>query len=164
MNTRKAYRMLIVALFFIFISLISRSIIYLVLSVAIATMIIFLLSSNKKLKSDGNEKKQTEIIEVQNRRLSSFLWVAVVIGALLLGYGSLYFTENTIFHQYVPLPEQVMTAISLTTIGAGVTLTSLFFIIRESLVVKQNVIICQQCKAGNNGNHLYCHSCGQKIR
>lgn len=165
MNTRKAFRMLIVALFFIFVSLISRSIIYLVLSVAIATIIIFLLSSNKKVGKVDNVKQQMDMIEIKNKRFALFLWIMLVVGAMVLGYGSLFFTENTFFHQFLPLPEQLLVAILLTVLGFCLVLGSLYFLIRESLNVNaQTVISCEHCGARNNHSHLYCHSCGEKIR
>jgi uncharacterized membrane protein YedE/YeeE len=172
-NTRKAYRMLVVVLFFAFVSLISRSIIYLILSVAIATMIMFLLSSAKKTRNQqGLKNNQTVGKKDQNIRLHKFFIGTTVIGALILGYGSLFFAETTFFHQLVTVPNQLYVAIVIIFAGFSIVLISLYFIIREMLGVNvknnkgtqsKQSIYCGNCGTKNNPDHTYCSSCGTEI-
>lgn len=174
MNTRKAYRMLVVVLFFAFVSLISRSIIYLILSVAIATMIIFLLSSAKKARIEHGEnyKQIDSLSKDQNIGLHKFLIVTTVIGGLILGYGSLFFAENSIFHQFVTIPEQLYLAILIIIAGFIIVLTSLYYIILELLgggtpnkkrIPDAKTIFCGHCGAKNKADHTYCSSCGTEL-
>nr|WP_261179236.1 hypothetical protein [Anaerobacillus sp. CMMVII] len=133
MDTKKAYRMLIVVLFFAFVSLISRSIIYLVLSVAIATMIIFLLSSAKKVKNGTSQQGRKQQSNDQNVALHKFLLVTTVIGGLIIGYGSLYLPRIRFFQQFITVPEQYYIAILIIIAGFTIVLFSLYFILREML-------------------------------
>ncbi|RXJ04046.1 hypothetical protein DS745_01260 [Anaerobacillus alkaliphilus] len=166
MDTKKAYRMLVVVLFFAFISLISRSIIYLVLSVAIATMIVFLLSSAKKAKREqGVQTSSTKASGDQDIRLHKFLIVTTVIGALMIGYGSLFFTENPYFQQFISIPTQFPLAILIMIGGFGIALSSLYFIIREMLSTgaEKSGDRCEFCRAKNNPEHRYCFKCGKQL-
>jgi hypothetical protein len=172
-NTRKAYRMLVVVLFFAFVSLISRSIIYLILSVAIATMIMFLLSSAKKTRNQQGAKiNQTVVDNDHDIRLHKFLIGTSVIGVLMLGYGSLFFAETTFFHQLVTIPNQLYVAIVIIIAGFSIVLISLYFIIREMLGVnvrnskvsqRKQSLYCGNCGAKNNPDHTYCSSCGTEL-
>lgn len=172
MDTRKGYKMLITVLFFAFISLISRSIIYLVLSVTIATMIIFLLSSNKKAKKMQAGKQNKDNSKESNKKLNITLWATTIIGVLALGYGLLLFTTDTIFHQILPMPEEFFIAIIFIIVGFSVFLSSLYFLLRQSLTVnttkaKQLSVktdaVCSHCGDQNNRNHAYCSNCGQQL-
>lgn len=167
MNTRKGYRLLIVVLFFAFISLISRSIIYLVLSVAMATMILFLLSGAKKNEKVKTEKQQVSVVvEEQNNILSRFLWIVFMIGGLVLGYGSLFFTEETFIHQLIPMPDKFV-AYMLVILGFCMILSSLYFLIKQFLYVGGSktvqVIYCTFCGTKNDKKHSFCSSCGKPL-
>lgn len=138
MNTRKAYRMLIVVLFFAFISLISRSIVYLILSVVIATIIVFLLSNAKKKDNKNSVEQQTEVTKKKRNSFIGILSVIMGVGVLLVGYGSLYFWEKPNFLQLIPLPEQLVTVMILFAVGCLVVLGCLYFMIKETFTVDKN--------------------------
>lgn len=172
MDTRKGYKMLVVVLFFAFISLISRSIIYLVLSVAIATMILFLLGSNKNKIKQGR-KVEKVVVKEKNKLLQIFMLVIAISGGLILGYGSLFFMEETIFHQYLSLPKQTYIAVLLIVFGFTTVLFSLFFIIKAELGIVSNKgqkkyidssIYCGFCGTENNEKHTFCCSCGKQLK
>lgn len=173
MNTRKGYKMLVMALFVAFISLISRSIIYLVLSVAIASIIIFLLSNDKKARKMQTGKQTAVIVKESNKKLTTFLWATTIFGGLSLGYGSLFFTTETVFHQIIPLPDQHYSAMIFVSVGFSAVLASLYFLLREGLTTVTNkkvkqvsattTVYCGQCGEQNNGNYAFCSSCGQKL-
>lgn len=168
MNTRKAYQMLVVVLFFAFISLISRSIIYLILSVAIAIMIISLLTNAKKMRSTYGVPSQKHHVEKdQNISLHKFLVVTAVMGGVLIGYGSLAFKENSIFHQLITVPKESYIAIPIIIAGFVIGLSSLYFIIREMLsdgIQNGNSAqFCGECSTKAKKNHNYCHKCGAEL-
>lgn len=172
MNTRKGYKMLVVTLFVAFISLISRSIIYLVLSVAIASIIIFLLSSDKKARKRQVGKQAAVIEKESNKRLTTFLWATTIVGGLSLGYGSLFFTTETFVHQIIPFPNQLISAIIFISVGFSAVLGSIYFLLREGLMITNKkatkmsattAVYCSHCREQNNSNHTYCSSCGQPL-
>ncbi|OIJ14739.1 hypothetical protein BKP37_07095 [Anaerobacillus alkalilacustris] len=133
MNTRKAYRMLIVVLFFAFISLISRSIVYLILSVLIATIIIFLLGNAKKKDKVNNVIHTSLAPKDKGNLLVKILLVVMAVGFLLIAYGALYFIEAPYFLQIIPLPEQYLTVIAILAVGCFVIVGSLYYFIKELL-------------------------------
>ncbi|WNF38118.1 hypothetical protein RJD24_06740 [Bacillaceae bacterium IKA-2] len=171
MNTRKGYKMLIMALFVAFISLISRSIIYLILSVAIAAIIIFLLSSDKKARKAQPGKQTAVMAKEANKKLITLLWVTTIFGGLSLGYGALFFTSETVFHQIIPLPDQHYSAMIFISVGFSGVLASIYFLLREGLTVTKKAkqvsatspVFCGHCGQQNNGSHAFCSSCGQKL-
>lgn len=167
MNTRKGYQMLVVVLFFAFISLISRSIVYLVLSIAIATIIVFLLSSNKKKMKGAAAVSHPVEIQGKNKLQGILLFVAAV-GLLLTGYGVLYFTENPFFRG-VPLPKESYIAVLIILGGFLIVLISLYLVIKRYLAVGANIeaneeiIYCGNCRQKNDRHHTYCSKCGKKL-
>lgn len=172
MNTRKGYKMLVVALFVAFISLISRSIIYLVLSVAIASIIIFLLSSDKKARKKQVGKEAVGIGKESNKKLTIFLWITTITGGLSLGYGSLFYTTETLLHQIIPLPDQFSKAIIFICVGFSIALGSIYFLLREGLTTTNRkrtktsattAVYCGNCGEKNNDTQAYCSSCGQPL-
>jgi uncharacterized membrane protein len=136
MNRRKGFKLLIVVLFFAFISLISRSIIYLILSVAIASIILFLLSGDRKNRKVTDITQKNVPKKDVNKGLNTFLFVIAIFGGLILGYGSLFFMNETIFHHWITLPDQLIVALVLIFLGFGILLSSLFFIIKEVISSK----------------------------
>lgn len=168
MNFRKAYQMLIVVLFFAFISLISRSIIYLILSVAIATMIISLISNAKKTGRFQNKVVGEKNKADENIRLHKFLLITTIVGAFIIGYGSLYFKQDSIFHQLITVPTELYLAVIVIIAGFIIVLGSLYFIIVEMLSTtvekKQQRNNHCQCGAKINSNHTFCPSCGQALK
>ncbi len=163
MNTKKAYQMLVVVLFFAFVSLISRSIIYLILSVAIATMILSLLKNAKKATDGQLAAKKT--LANQDIKLHKFLIVTTIVGALMIGYGSLYYSDNSIFEQLISTPTHLYTAILIICGGFFIVLSSLYFIIREILVADKGTSnhFCEHCGTKNKSKHLYCSNCGERL-
>ncbi|MBU9711314.1 hypothetical protein [Evansella tamaricis] len=99
MNRIKSYRIATLLLFFAFISLISRSIIYLILSLTVAFLIIILLSKEKKRKGDEPPRPRVKEKDMQ-RTMYLFPIFFTGIGFLMLSYGASGILDyNTVYHQ-----------------------------------------------------------------
>ncbi|ADH99566.1 hypothetical protein [Salisediminibacterium selenitireducens] len=105
MNRAKSYKLLLVVLFVLFVSLISRSILYLAVSMTVAVIIIVLLTRDMKQKPVQSGKSSAEYndtnrsIEKKNRESAFFPLMLTVFGATALLYGfSGVFTTDSIFH------------------------------------------------------------------
>ncbi|WP_078596847.1 hypothetical protein [Evansella clarkii] len=89
MNRKKGYRLLALFLFIAFISLISRSIIYLILSTVVAVSIILLLSADRKNRKDIGNAGTQEAGTGSKRGLSG-AWVPALFlstGIIMAIYG-----------------------------------------------------------------------------
>ncbi|UTW69690.1 hypothetical protein KHA80_00870 [Anaerobacillus sp. HL2] len=116
-----------------------------------ATMILFLLSGAKKNEIVKTEKQQVNIVvEEQNNLLSRFLWIVLMIGGLVLGYGSLFFTEETFIHQLIPMPDKFV-AYMLVILGFCM-ISSLYFLSKQLLYVGGSKTV----------QVIYCSFCGRK--
>ncbi|UTR09697.1 hypothetical protein MM300_17635 [Evansella sp. LMS18] len=89
MNRKKGYRLLALFLFIAFISLISRSLIYLVLSTVVAVSIILLLSADRKNRRDAGNLRIQEEDKVSERGLSGAFVPALflITGIIMATYG-----------------------------------------------------------------------------
>ncbi|WP_416149788.1 hypothetical protein ACM26V_01960 [Salipaludibacillus sp. HK11] len=111
MNRGKSYRILSVILIFAFVSLISRSIIYLVISLTIAVLIIVLLSRDVKererLKKNNNEMGRSISNKSGHQSAVStststmiFPILLFIVGAILVIFGfNGYFEVEGVFHR-----------------------------------------------------------------
>ncbi|AOM82874.1 hypothetical protein [Salisediminibacterium beveridgei] len=104
MNRPKSYRLLLVVLFIVFVSMISRSILYLVISMTVAVIIIFLLSKDMKSKtsdrSDDRRSPNTSAETYQDTIDKGIFPMALtLLGAVAIFYGfSGIFTTESLFH------------------------------------------------------------------
>ncbi|MCE7793209.1 hypothetical protein K8O68_12350 [Salipaludibacillus sp. CUR1] len=111
MNRAKSYRILIILLFFAFVSLLSRSLVYLVISITIAVLIIVLLSRDVKERERRSDEKSLgnmagkgngshEKKDTGSPLLYVFPILFLALGALMASYGfSGYFDLEGIFHK-----------------------------------------------------------------
>lgn len=103
MNRAKSYKLLLVVLFILFVSLISRSILYLAVSMTVAVIIIALLTKDikqKPEKSNSNGQEQSIDQNANKNDESAFFPVLLTcFGAVALFYGfSGVFTSDSMFH------------------------------------------------------------------
>lgn len=114
MNRAKSYKLLLVVLFVLFVSLISRSILYLAISMTVAVIIIVLLTRDMKQKPIQSGKNRTESNdtgrskEEKNHSTAFFPLMLTVFGAIALLYGfSGVFTTDSIFHSLDLMTDEV---------------------------------------------------------
>ncbi|MBU9722098.1 MULTISPECIES: hypothetical protein [Bacillaceae] len=131
MNRSKSYRILILLLFFAFISLVSRSIIYLVFSLAVAFLIILLLSRDKKVqhrRQEENIRTESEdnVGGEKKHQSNKHIIIPIIIafiGFLIVYYGySGYHDMESIYHKVGWVTGDESTSLLLFSIVLGVFL------------------------------------------
>ncbi|MBB5173638.1 hypothetical protein [Texcoconibacillus texcoconensis] len=130
MNRMKGYRVLIFTLFLAFISLISRSIIYLTIALIVAAMVVYLLSQDKKHRY----KTKSEQVKKPNHKSNSsepfpLRFVVVVVGGIVLTiYGITgYFGIDTFFEEMGMEVGVPIFYAGSALFGIAITLYGLFF-------------------------------------
>lgn len=137
MNRPKSYRLLLVVLFIVFVSMISRSILYLVISMTVAVIIIFLLSKDMKLKSGVPKKDQSTPTvtgdEYQVKEGKGIYSIALtLLGAVAIFYGfSGIFTTDSLFHATDLMTDDAFVQYFFFILGLTL------FIYGSSLLLKQ---------------------------
>lgn len=138
MNRGKSYRLLIILLFFAFISLISRSLIYLIISLTIAFIIVVLLSKDKtqKLRQQSSEKIILEDVSKPEKRGSQVLsFILLSLGVFLLAYGITgYLQVQSLFNDVVYLNDPFLHILAII-VGGMLTLYSFVALIKKYLEV-----------------------------
>ena len=133
MNRGKSYRILAVIMFIAFISLISRSIIYLILSLTIGVIIITLL------KNDNKDKEKASSQPVNNKGavektglLKRFLpYILLLSGSIMLAYGlGGLFALNTMFHQTDVMTDSPLILSFFSIGGAGLAVFGLILFLK----------------------------------
>ncbi|MCD8508598.1 MAG: hypothetical protein LRY73_00915 [Bacillus sp. (in: Bacteria)] len=134
MNRSKSYRLLIILLFIAFISLISRSLIYLIISITIAFIIILLLSKDKARRlSDASEKIIVEEPQVIKKKNQLSTYIVLSLGVILLSYGIAgYFHTQSIFNDMGILNDPFLHTLAII-IGGIMTLSSFVFLLKKYL-------------------------------
>ncbi|WP_280768143.1 hypothetical protein [Salipaludibacillus daqingensis] len=145
MNRGKSYRILIVLLFFAFISLISRSIIYLVISLTIAVLIIVLLSRDVK---DRERRKQINTISkssAKNHTVNvsggmtlndslTFPILFFISGLIMASFGFTgYFQVEGVFHQLGWMTDEVFVQLVFLIVGILLILYGFTVILKKWL-------------------------------
>lgn len=135
MNRSKSYRLLIVLLFFAFISLISRSLIYLIISLTIAILIILLLSKDIRKKGSttrvGKETPPTEG-KPQKGQITNF--ILLIGGIVLIAYGITgYFHTGSTFAQFGLMINDPFLLILAMAIGGLITIYSFIVLLKKYL-------------------------------
>jgi len=132
MNRGKSYRVLALMLLIAFISLISRSLIYLMISLTIAVIIIMLLSKDVKERQTSSQQQTMHEKHVgqAKKRKGIFLPIGFsLLGVIMISYGLTgIFELETIFTQLNLMVEESFILISSIVIGIilalyGLTLT-----------------------------------------
>lgn len=123
MNRGKSYRILIAFLFFAFISLISRSLIYLVISLTIAILIIILLSKDVKERERQKQlKPQDKTVKLAAESSSStaitFPVLFFIAGTIMASFGFTgYFEVEGIFHYLGWMTDETFVLLVFLIVG-----------------------------------------------
>ena|SRR5690554_2819421 len=137
MNRGKSYRVLAVMLLIAFISLISRSLIYLVISLTIAVIIIMLLSKDVKERQTAAQQTIHEKSSVHGKKRRLGMAIPIVfslLGVIMASYGLTgIFELETIFTQLDMMVEESFILISSIVIGILLALYGLTLTIKKWL-------------------------------
>ncbi|PYZ94584.1 hypothetical protein CR194_03365 [Salipaludibacillus keqinensis] len=146
MNRGKSYRILIIVLFFAFVSLLSRSLVYLVISLTIAVLIIVLLSRDVKQRERNNREVKNTIPNTETSKDQfaverttkiadySLAGIFLVLGVLMGSYGLTGFFEiEGIFHQLGWMTEESFVIIVFIVVGMLLILYGLSILLKRWL-------------------------------
>ncbi|SER41900.1 hypothetical protein [Salipaludibacillus aurantiacus] len=145
MNRAKSYRILIILLFFAFVSLLSRSLVYLVISITIAVLIVVLLSRDVKDRERRNDEKSLENRAGKGKGSyekkdsgSPFSYVFPILflasGALMASYGFTgYFEIEGIFHKLGWISREPFVQIVFFLVGIFLGLYGLTALLKKWL-------------------------------
>lgn len=131
MNRGKSYRILITFLFFAFISLISRSLIYLVISLTIAVLIIVLLSRDVKEKESLKQSMRNGVstsgiagqansgsLKNASSTALTFPVLFLITGAIMTTFGFTgYFDIQGVFHYLGWMTDETFVLLVFLIVG-----------------------------------------------
>lgn len=141
LNRPKSYKLLIISLFILFISLVSRSLIYMGISITVAAAIIFLLTKDMKEKREhhgsSNENRLSEKEEKRRAtagKFSSFGLIVMLLGASMIFYGGVgLFTQDHFLYQTGIMSEQPFVLYTFFILGAVLLFYGVYQIIFQYL-------------------------------
>lgn len=135
MNRGKGYRLLALLLIIAFISLISRTISWLILSLTIAIIVISLLAKDLKDRKNGQQLYETKSKEQKRKNKEFFIpFTFLIIGIMMTSYGLTgLFNVESIFVHFHLMVEEPFVLIASVLIGLLLSIYGLTLALKKWL-------------------------------
>ncbi|SES32474.1 hypothetical protein SAMN05444126_1344 [Salisediminibacterium halotolerans] len=141
LNRPKGYKLLIISLFLVFISLVSRSLIYMGISISVAAAIAFLLTkdTSERRKPAMNEQKhqsQEDGKEVKKTagNVSIIGWLFLLTGIAMAFYGGAgLFSDEHLLHRTEIMTDDLFALYTFFVLGIFASFYGLYQIIFQYL-------------------------------